>query len=263
MVRELAAGKWLALLRPARKALPGQILEIGGLRVRVSEVRSDGARVIEFPAGVDPWTSMEDLGEPPLPPYIHRQAGADLTEDRKRYQTVFARQPGSVAAPTAGLHFTPAVIQRLQTKGIPICQIVLHVGYGTFQPVRCQEIENHRMEPEYFEITDESAAAIGRYLLEGKHLIAVGTTTTRVLEHLAAGGGFLNGGASGFCDLFIHPGFQFRALSGLITNFHLPKSTLFMLVCAFAGREWMLECYQSAIRERYRFYSYGDSMLIL
>jgi S-adenosylmethionine:tRNA ribosyltransferase-isomerase len=180
-----------------------------------------------------------------------------------RYQTVFARQSGSIAAPTAGLHFTPEVLRALESRGIPVSEILLHVGYGTFQPVRCDQIERHRMEPEYFEVTDETAASIRRRLDERLRLIAVGTTTTRVLEHLARRGRLPEKGASGFCDLLIYPGFEFHALSGLLTNFHLPRSTLFMLVCAFAGQDFMKECYRQAVAGEYRFFSYGDCMLIL
>jgi S-adenosylmethionine:tRNA ribosyltransferase-isomerase len=263
MVREETPGRWVTLIRPARKVQSGQELRIGDLHAQVREVRPGGSRLIEFARGVDLWASLERLGEPPLPPYIRRQAGEALGQDRQRYQTVFARQSGSIAAPTAGLHFTPEVVQRLAEKDIPMCQILLHVGYGTFQPVRCENVENHRMEPEYYEVTDQAAAAIRGYISEGRRLVAVGSTTTRVLEHLAQREDFLAHGSSGFCDLFIRPGFAFRALGGLLTNFHLPRSTLFMLVCAFAGRDRMLDCYRQAVAEEYRFFSYGDCMLIL
>jgi S-adenosylmethionine:tRNA ribosyltransferase-isomerase len=263
MTREEAPGSWLVLVRPAHKALPGQPLEIGDACAYIREVREGGARLIEFASGVNPWKSMETLGEPPLPPYIRRHPGQDLTQDAQRYQTVYARQSGSIAAPTAGLHFTPEVMHRLAKKNIPVCEILLHVGYGTFQPVRSEEIEQHRMEPEYYEVSDDAAAAIRANLNEDRRLIAVGTTTTRVLEHLARQVDFLGSGSAGLCDLFIRPGFEFHALSGLLSNFHLPKSTLLMLVCAFAGREWLLDCYRQAVQEGYRFYSYGDCMLIL
>jgi len=263
MAREEAPGRWVALVRPARKAKPGQELCIGELQAQVREVRPGGKRLIEFAHEVDVWARLEKLGEPPLPPYIQRRAGEDLGQDRERYQTVFARQSGSIAAPTAGLHFTPEVVERLAKKTIPICQVLLHVGYGTFQPVRCENVEDHRMEPEYYEVTDEAAAAIRAYISEGRRLVAVGSTTARVLEHLAQREDFLLHGSSGFCDLFIRPGFAFRALGGLLTNFHLPRSTLFMLVCAFAGRDLMLDCYRQAVVEKYRFFSYGDCMLIL
>jgi S-adenosylmethionine:tRNA ribosyltransferase-isomerase len=263
LAREEAPGTWLALVRPARKARPGQELQIGSLCARVREVRGDGRRTLEFAPAADLWPNIEKIGEPPLPPYIRRNAGEDLARDRERYQTIFARQSGSIAAPTAALHFTPEVLRRLAEREIRLCEILLHVGYGTFQPVRCEDIEQHRMEPEYFEVTDEAAAAIRRHRSEGRRMVAVGTTTTRVLEHLSRSHGFLDHGLTGFCDLFIYPGFEFRALSGLLTNFHLPRSTLFMLVCAFAGRDLMLDCYRKAIAESYRFFSYGDCMLVL
>lgn len=263
LVREESPRTWRALVRPARKVMRGQKLEMGNLRAHVSAVSSGGIRFLEFAPGFDLWESIHRIGEPPLPPYIRRRAGEDLTQDRERYQTVFARQPGSIAAPTAALHFTPEVLIRLRQRGIPLCAILLHVGYGTFQPVRCEEIEDHRMEPEYYEVSGEAATAIRHHWAEGRQLIAVGTTTTRVLEHLSRHGSIPEQGDSGFCNLFIYPGFEFRALGGLLTNFHLPRSTLFMLVCAFAGRDLMLDCYRQAISEEYRFFSYGDCMLIL
>jgi S-adenosylmethionine:tRNA ribosyltransferase-isomerase len=187
----------------------------------------------------------------------------DLSQDSERYQTIFASRHGSIAAPTAGLHFTPEVLQRLDERGVPHCEILLHVGYGTFQPVRCDEIEDHRIEPEYFEVSQESAAFIRDRKSQGSRLIAVGTTTTRTLEYLAYREPRGIQQSSGWCDLFIYPGFQFRAVDGLLTNFHLPRSTLLMLVCAFGGQEFMLECYREAVSRRYRFFSYGDCMLIL
>lgn len=263
LVRETAPNRWVALLRPGRKAAPGQRLCTGDLSALVRSVQPDGSRVVEFDQTCDFWEALQRLGEPPLPPYIRRSAGSDLSADRDRYQTVFARQSGSIAAPTAALHFTPDVIRHMQENGIPFDELLLHVGYGTFQPVRCEDIETHRMEPEYFELSPQMGSAIAAHHEEGRKLIAVGTTTTRVLEHLWRSGNPLERGASGFCDLFIYPGFEFRALGGLLTNFHLPCSTLFMLVCAFAGRDLMLQCYRQAVGEKYRFFSYGDCMLIL
>jgi len=168
-----------------------------------------------------------------------------------------------VAAPTAGLHFTERIFRRLESRGIGVCEILLHVGYGTFQPVRFENVEKHRMEPEYFRVDKETAIRIQNYKTEGRKLVAVGTTTTRCLEYLARDANPFRQSVSGFCDLFIYPGFDFRMLDGLLTNFHLPQSTLFMLVCAFAGRELMLDCYSEAISRNYRFYSYGDCMLIV
>lgn len=262
LVRDLGGGDWLALVKPGRKAKMGQELRIGPLRAVVAETRESGARVLRFPAGEDLLSTFESIGRTPLPPYIRRPSGPDRIEDRNRYQTVYARQVGSVAAPTAGLHFTEDTLRRLDLAGVPRCEILLHVGYGTFQPVRCENIEDHRLEPEYFEVSEEAAASIRRCRQERRRLISVGTTTTRVLEHLALEAGGFAGG-SGFCSLFIYPGFRFQMLDGLLTNFHLPKSSLFMLVCAFGGVRFLKDCYREAIRRQYRFYSYGDCMLLL
>jgi S-adenosylmethionine:tRNA ribosyltransferase-isomerase len=263
LVRDLGSGDWLALLKPGRKAMIGQELRIGPLCAEVKEIRESGARVLQFAAQENLMATFETIGHTPLPPYIHRLPGQDLAEDNTRYQTVYARHTGSVAAPTAGLHFTEEILHGLDQAGVPRCEILLHIGYGTFQPVRCKKIENHHMEPEYFEVSENAAAAISEYHQEGRRLIAVGTTTTRVLEYLALGEEGFCGGKSGFCDLFIYPGFKFQMLDGLLTNFHLPQSTLFMLVCAFGGHELLQKCYREAVHQRYRFYSYGDCMLLL
>jgi S-adenosylmethionine:tRNA ribosyltransferase-isomerase len=263
LTREEAPGLWVALIKPARKAAQGQRLELRCLRAEVVGVREDGRRLLQFDPPENLLTVVEKIGEPPLPAYILRGPGRELSQDRERYQTVFASHQGSIAAPTAGLHFTRDVLQRLDERGLPQCEILLHVGYGTFQPVRCDEIEDHRIEPEYFEVSEASAAFIRDRKSQGSRLIAVGTTTTRTLEHLARQEPHVIQGSSGWCDLFIYPGFRFRAIDGLLTNFHLPRSTLLMLVCAFGGREFMLECYREAVSRRYRFFSYGDCMLIL
>jgi S-adenosylmethionine:tRNA ribosyltransferase-isomerase len=195
----------------------------------------------------------------PLPPYVKR---LDDPADRERYQTVFARDRGSIAAPTAGLHFTAALLDALASRRIDIAQITLHVGYGTFQPVRVEHVEDHRVEAEHYAIDAAAAAAINRALDEQRRVLAVGTTTTRTLESVALtnGGRIVTG--SGSTDLFIYPGFEFKVIRGLLTNFHLPRSSLLMLVSAFAGRERVLNAYRAAIDGRYRFYSYGDAMLI-
>jgi S-adenosylmethionine:tRNA ribosyltransferase-isomerase len=263
ILKELNPRDWLALVKPARKALPGQKLTIGEMSALVLEAREFGSRVLQFDPGIDLRHAFEKIGEPPIPPYIRRRRDQDLTEDRLRYQTIYARHSGSVAAPTAGLHFSEEVFRRLEARGIPVCELLLHVGYGTFQPVRCENVKEHRMEPEYYEIDDANVARIRSYKTEKRRLIAVGTTTTRCLEFLARQEHPLAHASAGFCNLFIYPGFEFRILDGLLTNFHLPKSTLFMLICAFAGRELMLDCYQEAISRNYRFYSYGDCMLLL
>jgi S-adenosylmethionine:tRNA ribosyltransferase-isomerase len=195
----------------------------------------------------------------PLPPYIKR---ADAAADRDRYQTVYARARGSIAAPTAGLHFTPGTLAALEKRGIELATVTLHVGYGTFQPVRVDRVEDHHVEAEYYEVTAKTAAALTRAKRDSRRVIAVGTTTTRTLESLAVTEDGDIAPASGETTLFIYPGFDFRIVSGLITNFHLPKSSLLMLVAAFAGRERVLGAYREAISGQYRFYSYGDAMFI-
>ena len=263
LIKELGPLEWLALLKPGRKAPPGQELVIGELSAEVLEVNESGSRVLRFSPGHDLPKVFEAIGEPPIPPYIRRSKDCDISQDRLRYQTVYAQHTGSVAAPTAGLHFTDRVLRNLESRGIPICELLLHVGYGTFQPIRCENIEDHQMEPEYYRLDAPTAERIRSYKSEGRNLVAVGTTTTRCLEFLARTPNPLGNESSGFCNLFIYPGFEFRMLNGLLTNFHLPQSTLFMLVCAFAGRQLMLDCYREAISKGYRFYSYGDCMLIL
>ncbi len=263
LLEEVRPGEWLALVKPGRKAPPGQELRIGPLSARVMEVAASGGRMLRFDPAPGSREVLERLGEPPIPPYIRRTPHEDLSGDRLRYQTVYADRSGSVAAPTAGLHFTPEVLDRLAARGVPVCRLLLHVGYGTFKPVRSEEIEQHRMEPEYYSIDAATAGRIRACKAEGRRLVAVGTTSTRCLEYLARQENPLGQASSGHCNLFIYPGFEFRMLDGLLTNFHLPRSTLFMLACAFAGREAMLDAYREAIAREYRFYSYGDCMLIL
>ena len=266
LLREERPGRWLALTKPGRKTPVGQRLQTRGIAATVAAVTESGSRVIEFD-GFDREGNLlevlETIGEPPTPPYIQRKDSGDIAQDRLRYQTVYARKSGSIAAPTAGLHFTEEVLRRLDAKGVAVCKILLHVGYGTFKPVRVENIEEHEMEPEFYSMDSENAARIRAFKDEGRRLIAVGTTSTRCLEYLARDKYSLGRAASGDCNLFIYPGFEFRMLNGLITNLHLPKSTLFMLASAFAGRELMLDCYREAISLGYRFYSYGDCMLIL
>jgi len=263
LLREVGPRDWIALVKPAKKARKGEDLVICGLPARVLEENESGSRVFRFQSDTNLKQLFEQVGEPPIPPYILREKGQDLSEDKRRYQTVYARHSGSVAAPTAGLHFTEEVFHRLRDRGVPVCEVLLHVGYGTFKPVRCENIADHPMEPEYYEIDALTASKIKAYKSEGRRLIAVGTTTTRCLEYLAGQDDPLAHSSAGFCNIFIFPGFRFRMLDGLVTNFHLPRSTLFMLGCAFAGRELLLDCYQEAIANKYRFYSYGDCMLIL
>jgi S-adenosylmethionine:tRNA ribosyltransferase-isomerase len=256
---------WEALVHPGQKLKPGARVIFEGahtLHAEVLERRFFGRRLVRLWTGdgatVD--EAVDAIGHVPLPPYIRRD---DRPDDRERYQTVFARARGSVAAPTAGLHFTPALAASLRAHGAQLAEITLHVGYGTFQPVRVERVEAHRLEAEQYEIGAAAAAAIGAALGEGRRVIAVGTTTTRTLEAVArAHDGAIVAGR-GATDLFIYPGFEFRVVRGLLTNFHLPRSSLLMLVSAFAGVEHALTAYQAAMTERYMFYSYGDAMLIL
>jgi S-adenosylmethionine:tRNA ribosyltransferase-isomerase len=201
------------------------------------------------------------IGKVPLPPYIRRNENDTLCDDKTNYQTVYATQKGAIAAPTAGLHFSEILLEKLKDKGISTAEITLHVGYGTFLPVRSNDIRRHRMHSEYYSISEDTAIAVNNARKEGRRIIAVGTTSVRTLEYAANADGSLESG-SGMCDLFITPGYEFKIIGAMITNFHLPKSTLLMLVSAFAGRENVLCAYQEAINEKYRFYSYGDAMLI-
>jgi S-adenosylmethionine:tRNA ribosyltransferase-isomerase len=205
---------------------------------------------------------LDDIGQVPLPPYIKRNGQAPpACDDQQAYQTVYAEKSGAVAAPTAGLHFSRQLLDQLKDRGIEVVAITLHVGYGTFLPVRVTDIRQHKIHPETYELTDAAASAVNEAKDAGRRIIAVGTTAVRVLEYAADTTGAVRPG-SGRCDLFIYPGFQYKVIHGLITNFHLPKSTLLMLVSAFAGRQFILDAYEEAIRRKYRFYSYGDAMLI-
>ena len=256
---------WEALMHPGQKLKPGAQIVFEGAHALYAEVVERhffGRRLIRLRTddGASVTEAIEAIGHVPLPPYIKRH---DQPADRDRYQTMFARERGSVAAPTAGLHFTPALIDALSGRGIETVEITLHVGYGTFQPVRVERVEDHRLHAEDYEISDGAAAAINAALIEQRRVVAVGTTTTRTLEAVArANDGRITAGG-GATDLFIYPGFEFRVIRGLLTNFHLPQSSLIMLVAAFAGRERVLEAYRIAVAERYRFYSYGDAMLVL
>jgi S-adenosylmethionine:tRNA ribosyltransferase-isomerase len=256
---------WEALMHPGQKLHPGARVVFEGIHTVHGEVLEQhyfGRRLIRLwtDDGTPVDAAVDAIGHVPLPPYIKRD---DRPDDRDRYQTVFARARGSVAAPTAGLHFTPAILDALHTRGVERADITLHVGYGTFQPVRVERVEDHRVDAEQYEIGDAAASAINNALDEHRRVIAVGTTTTRTLESVAAANGGRIVAGAGHTDLFIYPGFTFRVLSGLLTNFHLPQSSLLMLVCAFGGRERVLAAYRAAIAERYRFYSYGDAMLVL
>ena len=266
LLRETAAQRWLALARPAKRLRRGDRLRFAGGRLVavVRELREAGQRVVEFEPAERPLRELiEEVGELPLPPYIHEQPA-----DPERYQTVYARHTGSAAAPTAGLHFTPALLDRLRAQGVGVATVTLHVGLGTFRPVHAERIEDHVMHAEYGVLPPEAAAAIRRTRAAGGRIVAVGTTSVRVLESAglaAASSGSVvpEEGWYGWTDIFIYPGFQFRLCDALITNFHLPKSTLLMLVSAFAGKELIDRAYATAVAERYRFFSFGDAMLIV
>jgi S-adenosylmethionine:tRNA ribosyltransferase-isomerase len=256
---------WDALMHPGQKLKPGArvVFERDGVKLHGEVLASHfyGRRTVRLwtESGLDVQAAIDHLGHIPLPPYIKRE---DRVADRERYQTVYARDRGSVAAPTAGLHFTDAILNDLRGRGVEIVEITLHVGYGTFKPVRTDTVEDHVVDAEELDVTANVADALTVALRDGRRVIAVGTTTTRALESLRIEEGRVLT-ASGQTDLFITPGYTFRLVSGLITNFHLPRSSLLMLVAAFAGREHVLAAYRHAVAARYRFYSYGDAMLIV
>jgi S-adenosylmethionine:tRNA ribosyltransferase-isomerase len=252
---------WDALVRPGRKIGVGERLYFGEndeLQAEVIARGEFGERTLRFDPVDDFFAIVERIGHVPLPPYIARQ---DRAADRERYQTVYARQRGSVAAPTAGLHFTPEILVRLRERRIDVAEITLHVGLGTFQPVHAEVVEEHKLHRERFQIKEDAAAQINTALQEKRRVIAVGTTSVRTLEYSALQDGRVHAG-EGEADLFIYPGFRFRVVGAMLTNFHLPKSTLLMLVSAFAGHEKALAAYRHAVEQRYRFYSYGDCMFI-
>lgn len=257
---------WVALVHPGSRIRPGTRLVFerhdAVLHAEVLARADLGRRLVRLstPDGRPVRDALEVVGHLPLPPYVKR---ADNAADRDRYQTVYARQEGSIAAPTAGLHFTDEVLTALAARGVERVALTLHVGYGTFQPIRVEAVDDHRMESERFEVPPATAAALSRALAEGRRIIAVGTTTTRTLESLVMAGDGRIEPQQGETALFIRPGHRFRVVSGLVTNFHLPCSSLLMLVSAFAGREPVLAAYRAAVEARYRFYSYGDAMLIL
>lgn len=276
LLEEKARNEWWALLRPAKRARVGTEISFSGksaspVQLKATVVaRNDGGQCgLRFSDVEDVAEILHELGEVPLPPYIHRAGTATHDEDHERYQTVFARADGSVAAPTAGLHFTHQFLDEIQARDVEVCFITLHVGLATFAPVKSETVEAHRMHEERYEVSDKAAATVNDAKQDGRRVIAVGTTTVRGLESVAAANdGQIMPGA-GRTSCFIYPPFRFKIVDALLTSFHLPRSTLLMLVSAFAapgetrGRELILSAYAEAIRERYRFYSYGDAMLIL
>ncbi len=262
LLEERDDGCWECLVRPSARAREGEQLEAADGGIIVLRSRLEGGRWLVDGEPRLELDRVESLGETPLPPYIQRPDGATV-EDRRRYQTVFASRPGAVAAPTAGLHLTPEQLEELRFRGIETTTVTLHVGIGTFRPVGVERVEEHRMHTERYEISPSAARSIRRALGRGRRIVCVGTTTVRTLESALRDGNGVVLPGRGTTDLFIRPGFRFLGAGALLTNFHLPRSTLLMLVSAFAGRERILEAYAEALRQDYRLFSYGDGMLIL
>ena len=250
---------WETLVKPGKKCRPGAEISFGEgiLKGKIIEVVEEGNRLIQFEYEGIFEEILDRLGEMPLPPYITHKL-----KDKNRYQTVYAKHEGSAAAPTAGLHFTEELLEEIQSMGVRIAHVTLHVGLGTFRPVKVEEVTEHHMHSEFYVVEEEQAALINQTRKQGGRVIAVGTTSCRTLESAASEDGTLKAG-SGWTDIFIYPGYRFKILDGLITNFHLPESTLIMLVSAFAGKEHVLAAYEEAVREKYRLFSFGDAMIIL
>ncbi len=260
LLKQVEGDRWETLVKPAKKVKEGTVLTFGDgrLTARCTAVGEQGAREFEFVYDGIFYEVLDSLGEMPLPPYIREQL-----EDQDRYQTVFARERGSAAAPTAGLHFTEELLEEIREKGVKIAFITLHVGLGTFRPVTAEKVEEHDMHGEYYIMTEGTARLLNDVRQDGGRIVSVGTTSTRTLETIAGNNNGRFEESSGWTEIFIYPGYEFKAIDGMLTNFHLPKSTLIMLVSALAGRENVLNAYQTAVKERYRFFSFGDAMLIL
>jgi len=261
LIRQVEPSVWEVMARPARKLKPGkEIIFDSELTGEVLAYVGEGRRLVKFrlPEGKEFMEKLDEIGHIPLPPYVERE---ETPEDRVKYQTVFARREGSVAAPTAGLHFTPELLKQLKEMGIIIKTVTLHVGPGTFKPVKVERVEEHEMDYETYSVPPETAQEINRAKREGRRVIAVGTTVVRTLESAASKEGLVKSG-EGITNLFIYPGYRFKVIDALITNFHLPRSTLLMLVSAFAGKEKVLNAYREAVKMGYRFYSFGDAMFI-
>ncbi len=259
LVQQVDLHHWKALVRPGKKARPGVWLEFapGKLAAEVQEVVEEGMRLLRFDYQGNFMELLDELGSMPLPPYIHEKLA-----DPERYQCVYAKEPGSAAAPTAGLHFTDELLQKIRDKGVQVAEVLLNVGLGTFRPVKVENIEEHQMHAEYYSVTPETADLINRCRAAGGRIVSVGTTSTRTLETVSTEAGLVQPG-SGWTRKFIYPGYHYKAVDALVTNFHLPGSTLMMLVSAFANRELIMRAYQTAVAEEYRFFSFGDAMLIL
>ncbi|MDF2683936.1 MAG: tRNA preQ1(34) S-adenosylmethionine ribosyltransferase-isomerase QueA [Brevibacillus sp.] len=260
LLKSLGEDRWETLVKPGKRMKPGTEVVFGNglLSCTCEEVTETGGRIVRFHYDGIFYEILDQLGSMPLPPYIHEQL-----DDQERYQTVYARERGSAAAPTAGLHFTKPYLEQIAAKGVHLAYVTLHVGLGTFRPVAADTIEEHVMHAEYYEISEETAQIVNLAKAEGRRVIAVGTTSCRTLETVGKANGGKLTPSSGWTDIFIYPGYSFAILDGLLTNFHLPKSTLVMLVSALAGKENVMRAYKSAVEEEYRFFSFGDAMLIL
>ncbi len=259
LLKNLGGNRWETLTKPGRKAKPGTEFVFGGgvMTCTVADVTEDGNRIVDFACEGSFYAALDQLGQMPLPPYIHEKL-----EDQERYQTVYSRERGSAAAPTAGLHFTKELLAKAQAKGVKIGFVTLHVGLGTFRPVKVEDVTKHKMHSEHYEMSEETARLINETKQNGGRVISVGTTSCRTLETVAKKEGCIRA-SEGWTDIFIYPGFNFEVIDGLITNFHLPESTLIMLVSAFAGFDNIMNAYNTAVREKYRFFSFGDAMIIL
>ncbi|NLK95506.1 MAG: tRNA preQ1(34) S-adenosylmethionine ribosyltransferase-isomerase QueA [Clostridiales bacterium] len=258
LLKRIEGDKWECLAKPGKSARVGRkfLFGNGKLKTEVVDVLENGNRIVEFYYEGIFEEVLDSLGEMPLPPYIHEKL-----EDKERYQTVYSKEEGSAAAPTAGLHFTKELLQKIEDKGVNIVYLTLHVGLGTFRPVQVEDIENHEMHSEYYSLSKESADIINNTKINGKKVISVGTTSTRTLETIGDENGMVRE-QSGWTDIFIYPGYKFKVVDNLITNFHLPESTLIMLVSTLAGKENVLNAYNIAVKEKYRFFSFGDAMYI-
>lgn len=259
LLKQIGGNRWETLCKPGKKAREGAefIFGDGIMKAKIAGVTEDGNRIVDFDCNENFFAALDKIGQMPLPPYITEEL-----KDRERYQTVYSHELGSAAAPTAGLHFTEELMEKLRAKGVNIAYVTLHVGLGTFRPVKVDDVTKHKMHSEHYEIPEKTARLINQTKQNGKRVIAVGTTSCRTLESVASFYGEIKP-CDGFTDIFIYPGYEFKVLDGLITNFHLPESTLIMLVSAFAGYDNIMNAYKTAVEEKYRFFSFGDCMCIL
>lgn len=259
LLKQISGNRWETLCKPGKKAREGAKFSFGDglLTATVHEVKDDGNRIVDFDCDENFFSTLDKIGQMPLPPYITEEL-----KDKERYQTIYSHELGSAAAPTAGLHFTEQLMDKLRAKGVNIAYVTLHVGLGTFRPVKVDDVTKHKMHSEHYEIPKQTAELIKKTKQNGGRVIAIGTTSCRTLESVAAEHGEIIP-CEGFTDIFIYPGFEFKVLDGLVTNFHLPESTLIMLVSAFAGYDNIMNAYKTAVEERYRFFSFGDCMCIL